>query len=340
MSGDLVVFRCDASPGIGGGHVARCLGYADAFAAAGYRVLFAISPETMACAPGLGRSAHERLTLARQEEALAQGLEAGGVGAADVLVFDLFGSGAREETAARTATRRLVVVDDMHDRPHDCDLLVNTSASATPAHYAGLVPEDCRLLLGPDYAPLAPAFAELRESTLRRRERGDAVARLLVSFGLTDPVDATSVALEALRPIAPPHVDVVIGAQAPHLARVRAACAGWATLHVDSAEMPRLMAEADLAIGAAGSTAWERCCLGLPSVAIAIVDNQRGIAAALARAGAASVFDDPRDATVARLRAAIAALLAEPERRVDMARAAAAMCDGVGARRLVEAIAA
>ncbi|MBL8700127.1 MAG: UDP-2,4-diacetamido-2,4,6-trideoxy-beta-L-altropyranose hydrolase [Alphaproteobacteria bacterium] len=340
MSGGTVVFRCDASPSIGGGHVARCLGYADAFAAAGHRVLFAISPETIACAPGLDRSAHARLTLAAADEPLAQVLEARGAGTADVLVLDLFGSGRREETAARPAARRLVVVDDMHDRPHACDVLVNTSASATPSQYAGLVPEGCRLLLGPGYAPLAPAFAALREATLKRRETTAPVARVLVGFGLTDPVDATSVALEALRPIAPPQVDVVIGAQAPHLARVRATCAGWATLHVDTAEMPRLMAEADLAIGAAGSTAWERCCLGLPSVAIAIVDNQQGIAAALERAGAATVFGDLRDVTVERLRAAIASLLAEPTRRIDMARAAAAMCDGIGARRLVEVLAA
>lgn len=340
MSSGLVVFRCDASPSIGGGHVARCLGYADAFAAAGHRVLFAISPETISCAPGLDRSAHARLTLAQTDEPLARALEARGAGTADILVFDLFGGGAREERTARPATRRLVVVDDMHDRPHDCDMLVNTSASATPSQYDGIVPKDCRLLLGPDYAPLAPAFASLREATLCRRERSDAVARVLVSFGLTDPVDATSVALEALRSIAPQRVDVVVGAQAPHLARVRALCDGWATLHVDTPEMPRLMAEADLALGAAGSTAWERCCLGLPSVAIAIADNQRGIAAALARKGAATVFASLGDATVGRVRAATASLLAEPARLRDMARAAAAMCDGVGAKRLVEALAA
>ena len=335
-----VVFRCDASPTIGGGHVARCLGYADAFAAAGYHVFFAISPETIACAPGLVRSAHARITLAQTDKTLAQALAAAGAGIADVLVFDLFGSGAREECAARPATRRLVVVDDMHDRSHDCDVLVNTSASATASRYIRLVPEGCRLLLGPGYAPLAPAFATLREAALRRRARGDSVKRVVVSFGLTDPVNATCVALQELRPIAPPQVDVVIGSQAPHLAQVSAACADWATLHVDTSEMPRLMTEADLAIGAAGSTAWERCCLGLPSVAIAIADNQRGIAAALARAGAATVFSDISEATNGRLRAAVATLLAEPTHRIDMASAAAGMCDGSGARHLVEALVA
>lgn len=339
MTAPLVVFRCDASPEIGGGHVARCLGYADAFVAAGHRVLFVISQETMACAPGLGRSSHAHLTLAA-DEPLASALEASGAGTADVLVFDMFGSGIREEIAARPATRRLVVVDDMHDRQHVCDALVNTSASVTSAQYLGLVPQGCRLLLGPGFAPLAPDFAALRARALRRREQGEAVTRVLVSFGLTDPVDATSVALEALRPIAPARVDVVLGAQARNLARVRAACAGWAMLHVDTAEMAQLMAEADLGIGAAGSTAWERCCLGLPSVAIAIVDNQRGIAAALARAGAAIVFGDLRDATADRLRAAIVSLLHGAARRREMARAAAAICDGVGARRLVEALAA
>jgi UDP-2,4-diacetamido-2,4,6-trideoxy-beta-L-altropyranose hydrolase len=338
MSGGTVVFRCDASPSIGGGHVARCLGYADAFASAGHQVLFAISPETIACAPGLARSAHARIMLAGTDEPLAQALAGVGAGTADLLVFDVFCSGAREESAARPATRLLVVIDDMHDRPHDCDVLVNTNALATPSHYVGIVPEGCRLFLGPSYAPLAPAFATLREAALRRRARGDSVARVLVSFGLTDPVNATCVALQELRPIAPPQVDVVIGSQAPHLAQVSAACADWATLHVDTSEMPRLMTEADLAIGAAGSTAWERCCLGLPSVAIAIADNQRGIASALARAGAATVFSDISEATNGRLRAVVANLLAEPTHRIDMASAAAEMCDGSGARHLVEAL--
>jgi UDP-2,4-diacetamido-2,4,6-trideoxy-beta-L-altropyranose hydrolase len=336
----LVVFRCDASPEIGGGHVARCLGYADAFAAAGHRVLFAISADTLACAPGLSRCAYERVTLSQPDDPLARALAAYGVGLADVLVLDLLSGGYQQEAAARAATRRLVVVDDMHDRPHDCDALINTSAATTPADYDGLVPAGCRLLLGPSYAPLAPAFAALRDAALRRRETATPVGRVLVSFGLTDPVDATSRALEALRPLAPSRVDVAIGAQAPHLARLRSACAGWATLHVDTSEMAALMAEADLAIGAAGSSAWERCCLGLPTVAITIVDNQRGIAGALARSGAATVFSNLQDATVERLRTAIWALSADPTRRRDISRAAAAMCDGRGARRMVEALAA
>jgi UDP-2,4-diacetamido-2,4,6-trideoxy-beta-L-altropyranose hydrolase len=340
MNAPLVVFRCDASPAIGGGHVTRCLGYAQAFAATGHRVVFAISPETITCAPALGLSAHERLTLTAPEAPLADSLAAHGAGTADLLVLDLYGSGRYEEVAARMATRRLVVIDDMHDRAHNCDVLVNTSASATPAHYDALVPMGCRLLLGPDYAPLVPSFAALRAETLRRRETQGTVSRVLVSFGLTDPVNATSLALDALRPIARSRVDVIIGGQAPHLERVREACRGWATLHIDAADMARLMAKADLAIGAAGSTAWERCCLGLPSIAIAIVENQRGIATALAKAGAATVFDDPREVTVERLRATIADLLADASSRRDMARAAATMCDGRGARRLVEALAA
>src|SRR5690606_19643046 len=144
------------------------------------------------------------------------------------------------------------------------------------------------------YALLRPAFALARPASLARRAAEKDLRRILVALGATDPDNYTA---EALRGIAetglPVTVDVVLASAARHLEAVRSACAALplaVQLHVDTAEMPRLMAAADLAIGAAGTSTWERCCLGLPSLLAVIADNQRQAAQAVSAAGAARLL--------------------------------------------------
>lgn len=332
----IVVLRCSASPEIGGGHVARCIGLAEAFAADGHQPLFAVSGQTLESAPSLRASPYPWFVI-DDPTALGSSLPIDRGGIADIIVFDLHGVGRDEERAARNAARRIVVIDDLADRPHDCDALINSSGAATPRDYQQLVPALCLLLLGPRYAPVAPRFRALRPTSLARRAQSRSVGNILVSFGLTDPVNATCRALAALQPVAPPAVVVAIGAGAPYLPAVRAACEGWAELDVDSTRMAELMASADIALGAAGSSSWERCCLGLPSVAVTIAEDQRGIANMLAQSGA-SVTLTFADASVEAIRSAVAALLADGDRRRRMADAAASLCDGDGARRVVKAL--
>ena len=99
--------------------------------------------------------------------------------------------------------------------------------------------------------------------------------------------------------------------------------------------MASLMVEADFAVGAVGTTSWERCCLGLPTLAVTTADNQRQIARSLAVAGAVEVVGDAGEVTADALAARIAALSDDPSRRRAMAHAAAALCDGQGAARVV-----
>ncbi len=332
----LVVLRCVASPEIGGGHVSRCIGLATAFAADGHEILFAVSSKTLGSAPALGASPY---TWRVVDDAIPLGdwLKLSFVRKADVIVFDHPHESHKEQEAVRSCASRIVVIDDLASRRHACDILVNSSGSATAQDYESLVPSACQLLLGPAFAPVGSAFSALRPATLARRAGSKDASAVLVSFGLTDPVDATCRTLEALRPLAVHSVVVAIGASAPHLNSVREACAGWAELHIDTPRMAELMASADLAIGAAGSSSWERCCLGLPSIAIEIADNQRGIADKLARVGAAETLR-LADASIEAIRQSAASLLANFNRRREMSLAAVSLCDGEGARRIVEAL--
>ncbi len=163
-------------------------------------------------------------------------------------------------------------------------------------------------------------------------------------MGATDAADLSSLAIDAValasdrlgRPLA---LDVVLGAGAPHLDIIRRRLVGlpaW-DIHVDAPGncLARLMASADLAIGAAGTTSWERCCLGLPGVVVVAADNQAKIAAELAAAGACQVVSADAAEDIA---AAVVALCADDGARLAMAEAAASVCDGEGTARVVEAI--
>ncbi|MFN3348175.1 UDP-2,4-diacetamido-2,4,6-trideoxy-beta-L-altropyranose hydrolase [Pseudorhodoplanes sp.] len=336
------LFRADASPDIGGGHVMRCLTLADTLAAAGWSCGFAFRSGTLQTVPALKRSGHVLQLLsgavADEPAEMAETLR----GCCDLLVVDHYGRGADFETACRSFAHRLLVFDDQPLRRHDADLLLDATPRAGDNHYRGLVPPGCSLLLGPAFVPLRPEFALARAKALARRVRGGAVQRLLVSVGLTDRLNVTSRILRGVCASGLPlTVDVVLGSAAPHLESVRGLIAELkldAQLHVDVSDMAALAAAADLAIGAGGQSSLERCCLGLPSLLVVTADNQRDLAAGLERCGAAALLSGPliEPDEVAR---ALARICADPDRRVCMAHAAAELCDGRGPVRVQIALA-
>ena len=175
-----------------------------------------------------------------------------------------------------------------------CSIRISTTA----ADYAGLAPEACEILAGPRYALLRPEFAALRPYSLARRAAVSRAKSILVSMGGVDLSNATGRVLDALEKCDLPQdivIHVVMGPTAPWLDRVRAHAARSrrAThVYVDVRNMAQLMADADLAIGAAGTSSWERCCLGLPTVVLALAENQKPVAKAVAARGAAIFVGD------------------------------------------------
>jgi UDP-2,4-diacetamido-2,4,6-trideoxy-beta-L-altropyranose hydrolase len=320
-----IAFRVDASDQIGTGHCMRCLALADALKERGARIRFvsrympnhlrelllarglefrlldgglpSIVPDALPHAHWLGvaqaRDALDTVaTLSDQSW--------------DWLVVDNYALDAEWESVARKAARKILAIDDIANRRHDCDVLLDQNLYADmDVRYQGKVPVNCTLLLGPKYALLRDEFRHARE---RVRARKRPVRRVLVFFGGVDAENFTARAIEALAGIRGHEwdVDVVIGAQHPHHSQIEAACAGQGYIfHSQTNRMAELMAAADLAIGAGGSATWERCCVGLPCIVIAVAQNQVQAATDISDFGAVEFIGVAEEVSLEKLTQAI-----------------------------------
>lgn len=290
-----IAFRVDATSQIGTGHFMRCLTLADALQLHGAQISFIsrglpdhlqdmLTARDIGFVPlsstgaeyPLGDLAHSNwlgLSQARDAEDSVYAL-AGQKW--DWLVVDHYALDSRWESAMRNTTRKIMVIDDLADRKHDCDVLLDQNYyQDMQTRYDGVVPEHCRILLGPRYALLRREFRGMRQLV---RPRTGPVKRILVFFGGVDAENHTKQVIDALFEIDIHgiYVDVVIGGQHPYLEQIKASCIrlGYGC-HVQTARMAELAAQADLAIGAGGSAIWERCCLGLPSLVFCTAENQR-----------------------------------------------------------------
>jgi UDP-2,4-diacetamido-2,4,6-trideoxy-beta-L-altropyranose hydrolase len=317
------VFRADAGPEIGIGHVMRCLTLAETLRARGFDCALATAEAGIAAVPPARLAGIAVLPAAAKRPGT------------DLLVVDHYGLGAGYERPAREWARTVLAIDDLADRAHDCDLLLDAAIGRAARDYGGLVPAHCVFLLGPDFALLRPSFRAARQRRLPRESR--AARRVLVTLGGTDPKGLTLTVLEGIREAkAGLAIDVVLPAKAPGYAAVAAKCAALgARLHEAVDDLAALMAGADLCIGAGGTTAWERACLGLPTLLIEMAANQRGNVVHLTKAGAAVAIEPVTAEVVART---VAAVADDAARLEAMSCAAAALCDGGGAERVADAI--
>ena len=360
-----VILRTDASTLIGTGHVMRCLTLAEALSGAGHVCRFICRDLPGNLVDRIVGGGFDCTRLSTPEGDVPDGppVHAAWAGVTwqqdaeetrtaigptppDWLVLDHYAFDARWERAVVPKGTKLLVIDDLADRPHIADLLLDQNLGRDAADYDGLVPPQATLLIGPRYALLRPEFAEKRAEALAdRAERADhGIRNLLISMGGVDLPDATSSILAALHDCPLPadtRITVVMGSGAPALDRVRslAAAMPWPTeVLVDVRDMAALMAEADLAIGAAGSTSWERCCVGLPTLAVAIAENQESTVAPLTQWGAAIALEplDSSEFTICLSEAL--SELASSEKLASMIKHAAPVCDGDGITRLLGAM--
>lgn len=353
-----VAFRADASVTIGTGHVMRCLTLADTLQARGVDCRFvtrdlpghlgaliaergfAVSLLEASTGPApSGPPDHAAWAGVTWQQDLADTQAA--INRADWLIVDHYALDARWQTGLADRVGRIMVIDDLADRPHAAALLLDQNLGRAAQDYDGLVPDDCRILTGPRFALLRPEFATQREASLTRRKDAGLV-KLLISMGGTDAADATSMVLRALARADLPgemRISVVMGSRAPALERVRALAGDmpWPTsVLVDVRDMGVLMTEADLAIGAGGSTTWERCCLGLPSIMVETAANQAGAVAAMEDAGAALGTGPLADPVFGERLVAAVGQLMNLEVSARLSRASAELCDGQGAAHVAQ----
>lgn len=318
------VFRADASASAGFGHVARCAALAEHLAALGWKCHL-VAPLEGAAPFDLGMFASVSPPDARDAEGVLPPVPRGQ--AHDLLVVDHYGRDAAYERATAGAAR-ILAFDDLAGRPHAAHVLVDSAAESRDAAYRTLVPPTCEILAGPGYAPLRGNVFAARAATLPRRDGG--LRRLLVSLGSGDTAGLAAGVVEQVARLAPDCRIDIVGAAEPAAAPKRERV----VVHRRTDRMIELLAAADAAVGAGGVAAWERCALGLPSVAIVTAENQRHVAATLAGAGAALVIGLDGAVDAAALAAAIGRLIADAAARHGLSRCAARLCDGLGAARL------
>ena len=299
-----IVFRVDASTRMGIGHFMRCLTLAEVLRERGVQARFICRehtgnliallrqkaiPVTALPAPAINDTSGEDYAAwlgVTQAEDAEQTIEALNGERPDWLAVDHYGLDVEWEQRLRPHASKLMVIDDLANRYHDCDVLLDQNyATEGERRYLGLVPDACKLLVGPRYALLRPEYAAYRK-TLRVRD--GKVRRVLVFFGGSDPQNMTGLVLETLSraELRNLDVDVVVGANNPHRETLEKQVRErpQTTIYGSRPHLADLMAQADLAIGAGGATTWERMCLGLPTVVISIAENQQPVSESLTEA--------------------------------------------------------
>jgi len=354
-----IVFRCDASIQIGSGHVMRCLTLADELVGQGtqcfficrqhdgnlievlrqrgYQVYVLPLESNSANASQDNQLTHADWLATTQHRDAELSISIVKVIQPDWLIVDHYALDESWEKRLHPYCKKLMVIDDLADRKHDCDVLLDQNFGRDPQDYAAYVNEDCELLCGSNYALLRPEFAEWRSYSLERRQHNK-LASILINLGGVDKDNITTKILKELQTKSlPDHcsMNIVMGSTSPWIEAVKqqAAIMQWRTVvKVGVDNMAELMANSDLAIGAAGSTSWERCCLGLPTIMLVLADNQRDIANVLEGVGAALTFNiNKLEAEPLALGQCIASIL--PKMRA-MSRVASAVTDGLGVTRL------
>jgi UDP-2,4-diacetamido-2,4,6-trideoxy-beta-L-altropyranose hydrolase len=355
-----IVFRVDASLQIGTGHVMRCLTLGTALKEKGAKVEFICRKHKghlIDFIQAKGFKVHE---LAIQENGLEMSKyssfdtknilnHAHWLGATqhqdaeacevilkklspDWLIVDHYGIDETWQIKLKNYCKKLMVIDDLGDRKQICDLLLDQNYGSNIDKYRDLVPEHCNVLTGTNYTLLRPEFSQWREHSLNRRLKSN-LKNILISLGGVDPDNFTGQVLQSLKKSHLPKdilVIVIMGLTAPHLKKVQqqAQTLPYKTkIKANVANMAELMANADLAIGAAGSTTWERCCLGLPSIQIVIAENQKSSAESLVKIDAIKLINKI-DQLPELVKSAESWMQA-------VGQTASLMCDGLGASRVI-----
>lgn len=285
-----IVIRTDASIEIGTGHVMRCLTLAKQLKRHGVEVTF-ICRKFEGNSISYLRSQGMRVTSLPSTEKKVHDVQWTGDNweldaretmaiikemnnAIDLIIVDHYGLDSRWESLLRRSTIHIMVIDDLADRLHDCDLILDQNYYLNMnERYTGLVPDHCLQMLGPDYVLLRDEFLQIAHES---RERTEEINNILVFFGGTDPTGETIKALEAIKELNISKINVVVGTSNPKRLEIEKICDEMpnTNFYCQVNNMAKLMREADLAIGAGGSTTWERCYLGLPSITLVVAENQ------------------------------------------------------------------
>lgn len=352
-----IAFRVDSSLQIGSGHVMRCLTLAEALRERGAETHFmcrelighlgglieaqgfgvCLLPAPDSGQKSLDWSAHASwLQVHWQQDANDTTEAMQKIGPVDWLVVDHYALDMNWETMLLVTAAKVMAIDDLADRPHACSLLLDQNFYADmPSRYEGLLPQACTQLLGPRYALLRSEFGTERQ---RLRERDGSVKQLFVFLGGSDTSNQTEIVLSAIQRLNRNDiiVDVVVGEMNPRREAIKSLCSQLPNVnyHCQVSNVAALMATADLAVTAGGSTTWERCCLGLPSLVVSTADNQLKLCAFGAEKGLFHLLGRSGQLSVDDYFTALMIFTSTPENLRPFSSRGVELVDGKGAQRV------
>jgi UDP-2,4-diacetamido-2,4,6-trideoxy-beta-L-altropyranose hydrolase len=319
-----ILFRVDSSVTLGTGHVMRCLALADWLSEQENTISFLCKPLTGNIAQSILDKGYPVQWIENESEGIEKIQSLGAGRKWDWIIVDHYQLDCRWESQVRSFVEKVMVIDDLANRGHDCDVLLDQNYfEKMSERYREWIPKDCITLLGPHYALLRKEF--FAESG-KLRLRDGFVKRMLVSFGGSDPTDETRKTLDALEILKKNAiiVDIIAGGANRCQAEIKACCEAHSNYHYYDyvSNMAQMMQQADLMIGAGGTMTWERCYMGLPSLTIVVADNQRETTQAVAKAGATISLGWHEEVTPATLAKALTCILPNSELLQKMSRQA------------------
>lgn len=334
-----VIIRADASNVIGSGHVMRCLSLADSLSQKRANVTFICRdlPENLF---SLVNKRNFQVIPLTAKDSKKQDFNllnyANNNGKPDWLIIDHYDLNRDWERQARPYVKKILVIDDFTHRAHDCDVLLNQNFYEKPQSlYKGLLPDTCQKLVGPSFALLHSTFREFRQK-LRRRD--GLIKKVLIFFGSGDSTGETIKSLKTITLLNNPeiHWDVVVGENNVEKEAIKGLCKKipLSTFHCQTNNMPQLMHQADLALGAGGSTTWERCCMSLPSLLISTASNQESIAKSADTQKFGIYLGPSQKVTPQLIKDQLETLLANPEKVLQFSKNASVLVDGNGGNRV------
>ncbi len=344
---ETIVFRVDAAPHIGSGHVRRCLSLAEYFKGSATTCLFVVRPAQNDLANDIRSSGFKVQYLPVIDSQPSFDWQEDAIGTLEIvkklhvswLIVDHYGIDARWHKVLKPEVGSLMVIDDLANRPYEADLLLDQTYGREMADYRELVPLHCKLLVGSDYALLRQAFNKERSASLARRGAIKKINTVLLTTGGGDDNGFTLGAVKQFVQTPEgqrPSLKVIFSDSSPDYQNLCEICEthpGSVKLLTNVNDMEMHMAECDFAIGSGGTTSWERCCLGLPTALVVLADNQIFVAKALDAVGAARVIEHEMLSTNWIL-PLIAELNANMEIYWKMVGSASRLCDGRGAERV------
>jgi len=261
----------------------------------------------------------------------------------DLLILDHYELGLSWEKYLKKSVPRLMVIDDLADRKHHADILLDQTFDTKKSNYEKLVPSNCNLLIGSSFTLIRPSFSKIRHKALERRKSFKGINNLLISMGGLDHTGITLITLKALLDINLdflPSINIILSRSSPFYDEVVQSSKnypGKINIFPFVENIERYLHLADVAIGAGGTSAWERCCLGLPSIVMVLADNQRILSENLESAGAINIVKNNKNLPE-QLAHELSSLNNDLKYYKEMSNKAASVSDGEGVKRVIKAM--